>query len=105
MQAVWFTKFHAEQILSAQERYYNEIKRVTSVLDGHLKKREKGEDGPWLVGNKFSFADLTFFSWQNMVMNLLAEKVDLTEYTEAAAWIEKIRSRPTIAKVLKDSAH
>lgn len=102
---MWFTKFHAEQIPSAQERYYNEIKRVTSVLDGHLKKQERGEDGPWLVGNKFSFADLTFFAWQNLAMNVLADKVDLTEYTEATAWIEKIRSRSTIAKVLKDSAH
>ncbi|KAI8934954.1 hypothetical protein NX059_008620 [Plenodomus lindquistii] len=66
-QAVWFTKFHSEQLASAKERYYNEIKRVTSVLEGHLKKQPKGEDGPWLVGGKFSYADLSFVPWQYMV--------------------------------------
>jgi len=65
-QAVWFTKYHSEQIPSAQERYYNEIKRVTSVLDGHLKKQPKGADGPWLVGDKFSYADLAFVPWQHL---------------------------------------
>ncbi|CAO2650900.1 Nn.00g091970.m01.CDS01 [Neocucurbitaria sp. VM-36] len=104
-QAVWFTKYHAEQIPSAQERYYNEIKRITSVLEGHLKKQEKGEDGPWLVGNKFSYADLAFVSWQNMMMNLMSEQVDVTEFTETARWIERMIARSSISKVLKDSAH
>lgn len=65
-QAVWFTKFHSEQVPSAKERYYNEVKRVTSVLDGHLKSQPKGADGPWLVGGKFSYADLAFVPWQHM---------------------------------------
>ncbi|KAF1852035.1 glutathione S-transferas-like protein [Cucurbitaria berberidis CBS 394.84] len=104
-QAVWFTKFHAEQIPSAQERYYSEIKRVTSVLESHLKKQEKGADGPWLVGNKFSYADLAFLPWQNIVINMMGEKVDLTEFTETAAWVERVKARPSIAKVLADSAH
>lgn len=66
-QAAWFTKFHPEQLPSAQERYYKEIKRVTSVLEGHLQKQDKGQDGPWLVGNKFSYADLAFVPWQYIV--------------------------------------
>lgn len=63
---MWFTKFHSEQLPSAKERYYKEIQRVTSVLEEHLKKQEKGEDGPWLVGNKYSYADLAFVPWQYM---------------------------------------
>lgn len=102
-QAVWFTKY--QPIESAQQRYYNEIKRVTSVLEGHLKKQGKGEDGPWLVGNKYSYADLAFFSWQNITMNFFREQVDLTEFTEAAKWVERMKARPGIAKVLAEATH
>ena len=53
-QAVWFSVFHPEKIPSAIERYQNEIKRVFSVLESVLSKRE------WLVGNKVSIADISF---------------------------------------------
>lgn len=101
-QAVWFTKFHSEQLESAKERYYAEIKRVTSVLEEHLKKQEKGADGPWLVGNKYSFADMAFVPWQNTVKGYLNGVVDLSEFTEVAAWIERLTSRAAIKKVVSD---
>lgn len=105
-QAVWFTKWHPEQIQSAKERYYNEIKRVTSVLNGHLKTQDKGTDGPWLVGGKCSYADLAMFQWQNMAMSVLEEVVDLSEFAEVTAWMQRLRARPSVAEVLADrSAH
>ncbi|KAJ4368758.1 glutathione S- transferase, nitrogen catabolite repression regulator [Neocucurbitaria cava] len=108
-QGVWFTRYHAEQLPSAQERYYNEIRRVTGVVEGHLKKQrasgEEGKDeGPWLVGGKFSYADLAWFSWQNLTMELLAAKVDLSEFTETAGWIGRMKARPGFKKVLEESA-
>lgn len=100
-QAVWFTKYHPEQIESAKERYYREIERVTGVLDKHLSSQEKGTDGPWLVGGKFSYADLAFVPWQVLTTNgLLEGKLDVSEYKEAKGWLERLTKREAIAKVV-----
>jgi len=45
-QAAWFTKFHPEELKSAQDRYLDQIKRVLSVLDKHLQGKQ------YLVGDK-----------------------------------------------------
>lgn len=63
-QSIWFTNFHSEDVPSAKERYLKEAYRVTSVLDGHLSKQPSDNGGPWLVGNKLSYVDLAFVSWQ-----------------------------------------
>jgi len=34
-----------------------EVARVTGVLETHLSKQPAGQDGPWLVGGKMSYAD------------------------------------------------
>ena len=95
------TKYHPEQVESAKERYYKEIERVTSVLDGHLLKQEKGVDGPWLVGGRFSFADLAFVPWQIMIA-LLGEKIDTEKYAAVADWIDRLKKREAIGKVVKE---
>ena len=52
-QAVWFSKYHAEKLPSAIERYVNELKRVLGVLEIELSKPEnKG----WLVGDRITVA-------------------------------------------------
>lgn len=99
-QAMWFTKYHPEQIASAQDRYYREIERVTSVLNAHLEKQDKGADGPWLVGGKFSYADLAFVPWQWMIGMGLKEKVDLSPYKEATSWLERLTAKEAIKKVV-----
>lgn len=53
-QVVWFKRYHAERVDSAVQRYVNEIKRVSKVLDEWLERRE------WLFGDKMSYADLAF---------------------------------------------
>jgi glutathione S-transferase len=68
------------------------------VLEGHLKKQEKGADGPWLVGGKYSFADMAFVPWQNYASQL----TDVSEYTEVAAWMERMKNRPALKKVLDE---
>lgn len=97
-QAAWFTKYHPEQIESAQSRYYREIERVTSVLNGHLEKQEKGADGPWLVGGKFSYADLAFVPWQVMIV-MLGDKIDVGKYTAVQGWLERLKGRKAIKMV------
>ena len=44
------------QSLSARDRYNAGIHRVIRVLDIHLKDRS------WLVGDKCTYADLSFFT-------------------------------------------
>jgi len=99
-QAMWFTIYHPEQVESAKTRYYNEIKRVTSVLEEHLKKQPKGADGPWLVGGKYSYADMAFLPWQQMI-GLLKPHVDLSEFTEVAGWVGRISQQKGVADVMK----
>jgi len=95
-QAAWFTKFHPEQIPSAVERYNKEINRVTGVLEGYLAKQvvEAGSDGPWLVGNKCSYADIAFVSWQiiiTMVVN--KEAYDVDNFPHVKEWLRKMSAR------------
>ncbi|KAJ4994503.1 glutathione s-transferase [Stagonosporopsis vannaccii] len=100
-QAVWFTKYHPEQLPSAQERYYREIERVTGVLESHLKSQPKEGDGPWLVGGKCSYADLAFVTWQVIAMRLLEGKADVSAFTEVKEWIEKMGKREAVRKALE----
>jgi len=67
-----------------------------------LKKQEKGADGPWMVGGKYSYADLALLPWQNVMVNMMKEHVDLSEFTEVAGWLERLRKRPALKKVLDD---
>ncbi|RYN17212.1 hypothetical protein AA0115_g11938 [Alternaria tenuissima] len=99
-QAHYFTKKHHEPLAFPIERYTKEIRRVTSVLEEHLKTQPKGEDGPWLVGGKFSFADLSFVPWQYMTYHWLADVVDITEYTLVADWIARAMKREAIGPVM-----
>lgn len=105
-QAVWFTKFHSEQLPSAKERYYKEVARVTGVLEGVLaenKKKNSSGDGPWLVGNKCSYADISFIMWQRVIEMMQVvpkEHYDIEKYPEVKAWMEKMTSRKAIKKIL-----
>ena len=95
-QAAWFGHFHSEKLPSAQERYIKEIDRVCGVLDIQLQKSE------YLVGNKCTYADLSFINWGVMIP-FLAQGQDITSKHKAyTAWMEKITSRPAVKKVMKD---
>lgn len=109
-QAVWFKKFHSEHVPSAIERYAKEVNRVSGVLEVCLaqQKREHGgnagSDGPWLVGNKFSYADVAFIPWQKIVSMVLGkDEYDEDNYPHVKEWLGKMTSRGTVKNVL-DSA-
>ncbi|KAK0616370.1 glutathione S-transferase [Immersiella caudata] len=108
-QAVWFTKFHPEQLPSAVARYVKEIKRVTGVLEGWLEKQKEiygGEgDGPWLVGNKLSFADLSFIPWQKTVERALPDEYSVDEFPLVKEWLGKLAARPSVIKTFKEADH
>ncbi|KEF51620.1 glutathione S-transferase [Exophiala aquamarina CBS 119918] len=99
-QAMWFMLFHPEKLPSAQERYRNEIFRVSNVLDKALEGRD------WLIGSKYTYADAAFLMWYESVLpKIFAGVLDLAkEYPNLDSWLNRIRRRRAVAKVLKDKA-
>lgn len=105
-QAAWFNKFHHERLPSAVERYVKEAHRVTSVLEGHLaRQREtlgeeaiKASGGPWLVGNKLSYADLAWVSWQLILLMVVSAEdgLDLAQYPVVADWVARMNKRESV---------
>ena len=99
-QGVWFKKFHGEQLPTATERYVKEINRVSSVLEGVLtqqKEKYGDSDGPWLVGNKFSYADLSFIPWQTVINQIFTkDEYDDAKYPNVKEWLERMASRKPI---------
>ncbi|KAK9455949.1 putative glutathione S-transferase Ure2-like protein [Dipodascopsis uninucleata] len=105
-QAVWFKKYHPEQLPSAVERYVKEINRLSGVLDEHLasKKKEMGDaagDGPWLVGDKLSYADISFVPWQKVASVVLSkDEYDESKFPHLSEWLGKLYSRESVKSVL-----
>ncbi|KIX03622.1 uncharacterized protein Z518_07175 [Rhinocladiella mackenziei CBS 650.93] len=104
-QAAWFKKFHHEKLPSALERYTKEVGRISGVLDGWLAKQKEKygteNDGPWLVGNKVSYADLAFVSWQTVIVVILSkEEYDEDKFPNMKEWMDKMRARPTVKGVM-----
>ncbi|TVY82787.1 Glutathione S-transferase-like protein tpcF [Lachnellula suecica] len=91
-QAAWFWKFHQEQLPSAKERYFEQVKRVFYVLDKALKGKT------WLVGDKCTIADLSFVTWDGMAAKMGIEK----NYPDYYAWNQRLVARPSVQKMLKD---
>ncbi|KAJ5112716.1 glutathione S-transferase Ure2-like protein [Penicillium argentinense] len=94
-QAVWFKRYHPERVQSALDRYIKETRRVSQVLERILAHRE------WLVGDKISYADLAFVSWQNAAKNMLSDVgYDENEFPNVASWLERMNSRPVVRELI-----
>ncbi|PTU22031.1 hypothetical protein P175DRAFT_0500885 [Aspergillus ochraceoroseus IBT 24754] len=109
-QGYWFKAYHHEKLPSAVDRYVNEAKRVTGVLDQWLAKQKEAHkdslgDGPWLVGNKLSFADLAFIPWQKIAhMAFVEHGFDPEEFPHAKEWLERMSTKTPIQAVLDSAA-
>jgi glutathione S-transferase len=99
-QKAWFSNFHHEKLPSAEERYANEIRRVLGVIDSHLKK----QGTPYLVGDKATYADLAWVTWNSLLGWLMPDLDVAKEFPEFHAWNERLASRPAVKKVLADQA-
>lgn len=104
-QAIHFKRTHPEKIQSAIDRYTKEINRVSGVLDGHLAKQEKHGGGPWLVGNKCTFADISFVTYQvSMGFMLSKDEYDVDNYPVLKEWLGRLTSCDAVKKVLASTA-
>ncbi|KAJ6115809.1 hypothetical protein N7523_006226 [Penicillium sp. IBT 18751x] len=108
-QAYWFVNYHSEKIQSAVDRYVNEAKRVTGVLEACLAKQKEADkdnigDGPWLVGNKISYADLSFIPWQRGAFGALADTgFKAEDFPLVGDWLQRMYAQKGVQAVL-DSA-
>ncbi|PIG89454.1 hypothetical protein AARAC_009887 [Aspergillus arachidicola] len=81
-----------QKVQSAIDRYRDEVYRVTGVLDNYLQTRQ------WLVGDKCTYADLSFIAWQRNAPRLCGEGF-YDKFPHAYAWMKRMEARPTVQKV------
>ncbi|KAI0081360.1 glutathione S-transferase C-terminal-like protein [Panus rudis PR-1116 ss-1] len=96
-QATHFMKYHPERVQSAIDRYKDEVRRVLGVLETVLSKQE------WLVGGKYTIADLSFVSWNVALSGATFTKEDPSfnwkkEYPSVAKWHDTMRERLAMKK-------
>lgn len=107
-QAAWFKKFHHEHLPSALERYLKEMDRVSNVMENWLAKQKEenpSTDGPWLVGNRISYADIALLQWQRVIsMIVTKEEYDMANYPFVNAWVGRMLARDGIKRALEKTA-
>jgi glutathione S-transferase len=91
----WFKLIQEPKIPIAIDRYINEIRRVSGVLDGVLAGRK------YLQGDKCTYADLSFITWQRSILRII-EYDQAKDFPNLQAWIDRMSERPIIKAALKE---
>lgn len=76
------------------KRYIQEVERLYSVLEDGLAAGK----GEWLVGDKFSIADINVYPW---VRSHFWAGVDIRKFPKLDAWVTRIAERPAVQKGLE----
>ena len=82
---------------SACERYDKELNRVVGVLDRHLADRS------WLVGDKCTYADLIFVTWNSQIALIerdAKESWDVAKFPHFKRWQEAMLARESVKHVM-----
>ncbi|KAH8663534.1 putative disulfide bond reductase yfcG [Tricladium varicosporioides] len=90
-QANHFARYAPEHIEYGVNRYQNETRRLYGVLNAQLEKSTSG----YLVGDKCTIADIAHFGW---VAAAFWAGVDITEFPNLEAWVERMYARPAVEK-------
>ncbi|KAI4729284.1 glutathione S-transferase GstA [Aureobasidium sp. EXF-10728] len=94
-QANHFYRYAPEKIEYGINRYQTETKRLYQVLNDRLTQQEKVGQGLWLVGNKFTIADIACFSWVNWGA---WAGIETKPFPEIERWLDAINARPAVQK-------
>ena len=86
-QANHFYRLAKERIPYPTQRYMGETERLYGVLDAALK------DTDYLVGNKYTIADVANFSWVNVS---LFAGIDTAQWPNLHKWWARINARPAV---------
>ena len=85
-QANIFFRYFPEKIQPAIDRYHAEVKRLFTVLDGHLARNE------FLAGD-YSIADIANWAW---VRTAKWSGVPFDDLPHLTRWVNQIRQRPAV---------
>lgn len=88
-QANHFYRLAKERIAYPTQRYVGETERLFGVLDTQLKGKE------YLVGNKYSIADIASFSWVNIAY---VAGLDINQFPDLKKWWQRIWDRPAVQR-------
>lgn len=88
----FFTYYASEKIPFAQKRYYNESKRLFSVLEKQLSDGRE-----YLTGN-YTLADIANFCWVGLYPMVGIALDD--DYPNLKAWVQRIYARDAVKKGL-----
>jgi GST-like protein len=91
-QANHFVRYAPEPIPYAIDRYRNEARRLTRVLETRLKETKH------LAGRDYSIADMASFPWVRSAA--AAGHLDLAETPMVADWVAGIEARPAVERGL-----
>lgn len=89
-----FNLFAQEKIPYAMKRYTDETHRLYGVLDKQLKGRE-------FVAGDYSIADMAIIGW---AAGWERQKMDIADFPEVGAWIERLQARPGVQRGLAAGA-
>lgn len=90
-QANHFNRMAKERIAYGMQRYTGETERLAGILDKQLK------DQDWLVGNKYSIADIANFGWVHI---LRFSGIELDNFPSLKAWWQRVLARPAVQRGL-----
>jgi glutathione S-transferase len=101
-QAAWFAYFHPEPVDSAHNRYKEQLLRFLGVLNNILDGKK------WLVGDKCTYADLAFVTWDAMIPFIFKGDGAITsielrkKFPNWFQWHNRCLSREKVRKVLEE---
>lgn len=83
----FFQKLASEKVPMAIDRFHDEAKRLTGLLDAILANKE------YVAGNEYTIADMAHFGW--MWRSAFAG-IDLADCLHVKRWYDQIASRPAV---------
>ncbi len=87
-QVHYFKKYNSGKSVYAEERFYQEARRLYGVLDHRLGEVE------YLAG-EYSIADMATWPW---ISRFEWQQISLTEYPNVKRWYTQIANRPAVQK-------
>lgn len=87
-QAHHFLKFNEGKAPYAEERYFNETKRLYGVLERRLEGRD-------FICDEYSVADIASWPW---ISRFEWQRMDLNEFPNVKAWYLRIADRPAVER-------
>lgn len=99
-QATWYHFLESDDNPGAKLRYKDQVLRVVQVLDKMLEGKE------YLVGDKFTYADLAFIPWNTLITpieGVYPEWETEKNYPNYTAWHARMVARPAVKKILEQN--